>query len=156
MLRRWVEEKYHLPWNHEVFQDLTVLELLTMYWEDYYLKHPVDARRTKSGHVVYQTGDPLIDKWERELEAGLEPDLTEGLSSEERAKEKQALERAKRRAGQTEREKDLGEGFDDDYSKMAAAATAPPLEAEQVDEETRTLLTQAGVALLGEGVKQRM
>jgi hypothetical protein len=153
MLRRWAEEKYQLPWNHEVFQDSTVLELLTIYWEDYYLKHPVDARRTASGHVVYQTGDPLIDKWEREQAAGLEPDLTEGLPPEERAKEKRALERLKRRAAQREQEKTLGDGFADDYSKMAAAA--PVLEPDEVAEETTELLTQAGVALLGAGVKQR-
>lgn len=32
------------------------------------------------------TGDPLIDKWEAELSAGLTPDLTEGMSPAEKEK----------------------------------------------------------------------
>ncbi len=33
-----------------------------------------------------ETGDPLFDKWEKELAMGIEPDLTEGLPQEEKEK----------------------------------------------------------------------
>jgi hypothetical protein len=92
-----------------------------MFWEDHYRRNPVDARRTERGEVVYTTGDPLIDKWERELEMGLEPDLTEGLSPEEREKEHRALERIKARKNKLKQvSEELGEGFTEDYSQMSA------------------------------------
>lgn len=125
-----------------------------MYWEDYYLKHPVDARRTKGGHVVYTTGDPLIDKWERELEAGLEPDLTEGLSMMEREKEKRALERLKRRQRQDQIAESHGlkdEGFSDSYSRDSD----PVVDPRELDRQMTETLTEAGVALLGAGVDRK-
>jgi len=82
-----VEEKYKIPWTHEAIQNQTFIELLTNYWEDYYIEHPLEAKKSPSGEVVFQTGDPLIDKWEQELAMGLNPDLTEGFSSEEKEKE---------------------------------------------------------------------
>ena len=96
---------------------MTLLELLTDFWEDYYQKNPVDAKRLPSGEVMFQTGDPLLDKWERELAEGLEPDLMEGLSPEERAKEERAREKfsVQFKKKQEEEEKLLGDGFDDNY-----------------------------------------
>ncbi len=35
---------------------------------------------------MLETGDPLIDKWERELAMGIEPDLLDGMSDEYRRK----------------------------------------------------------------------
>lgn len=88
LLRRWWEDKYRLPWTHETCQDYTYIELLTLFWEDYYHKYPVEAKRISDGkEVKFVTGDPLIDKWEEEIAKGLDPDLTEGLSPEDRAKE---------------------------------------------------------------------
>lgn len=40
----------------------------------------IDAILSDQAHSeILQTGDPLVDKWERDLEQGREPDLTEGL-----------------------------------------------------------------------------
>lgn len=86
-----------------------------MFWEDYYQKHPVDARRTKDGHVVFSnTGDSLIDKWEKEIAMGLDPDLLEGVSVEEREKERRAFDRL-RQVGDVVKRLEVEEGFSDDY-----------------------------------------
>jgi hypothetical protein len=119
MLRQWWEEKYHLPWTHETCQELSVFELMVMFWEDYYRKNPTDAKRTASGEVFFNTGDPLLDKWEKEIAMGIEPDLMEGLSHEEREKEKKALERLIARKNKTKQaEEELGDGFSEDYTSL--------------------------------------
>lgn len=124
MLKRWAEAKFKLPWRHSVFQEATLLELLTDFWEDYYLKNKIAARTTKDGHVVFDnTGDALIDKWERELAAGLDPDLLEGCSPEEREKERQALERLKAKkvlADKVNHEK-ANDGFSENYTAFQKA-----------------------------------
>jgi len=108
VLRRWVEDKYKLPWTHEAIQDQTLLELLTSYWEDYYEDHRLEAQRDSKGEVTFSTGDPYIDKWERELAMGLEPDLLEDLPSwhREGSKPKQ-------------QEEDT-DGFNEDYRRIAS------------------------------------
>jgi len=74
-------------------------ELLVEFYEDYYSEHPDEARRVfnKADGQFYfeETGDELLDKWERELEQGLTPDLEEGLSQS--AKERLQKEREKRK-----------------------------------------------------------
>lgn len=42
------------------------------------LKMQEDAHWTDSPKPIHVTGDPLIDKWERELAQGKVPDLDEG------------------------------------------------------------------------------
>jgi hypothetical protein len=49
------------------------------FFEDYYIKDP-SARLDKGDGATKVTGDPLIDKWERELADGLVPDLSEGMT----------------------------------------------------------------------------
>jgi hypothetical protein len=92
------------------------MELLTMFWEDYYLNNPIDARKNDKNEVQYVTGDPLIDKWEEEIAKGLSPDLTEGLPPEARAKEREAVIRSERKQIiQSKAEKELGLGFTESY-----------------------------------------
>jgi len=50
------------------------------FFEDLYTNNPSEAH---DGDTPYVTGDPLIDKWEKELSEGLTPDLSEGMSSDE-------------------------------------------------------------------------
>jgi hypothetical protein len=117
MLKRWWEAKYHLPSSHELFQKQTLEELLTSFWEDYYLKNKIATHTTKDGQVVFSnTGDALIDKWEREYAMGLEPDLLDGVSPEEREKERIALERLLRQKDLVKRVEEKNEGFSDDYT----------------------------------------
>ena len=95
--------------------------MLVMFWEDYYHNNPIDAKRTPSGEVFFSTGDPLIDKWEREISMGIEPDLLEGLSPEQREKEQKALTRLLVRKGKMQlAEEEIGDGFEEDYSSMLA------------------------------------
>lgn len=114
-MRRWAEAKYKIPWTHEAFQQQTLLDLLTSFWEDHYADNPLEAKRTPSGEVTFQTGDPLLDKWEREIAEGYEPDLTEGLSDKDREKERRALEKRMKRQQKVEASKDLGDGFSENY-----------------------------------------
>ena len=117
LLRQWVEEKYKLPLSHEAFSEWTMLDMLTAFWEDHYHRHPTEAKRVDGGkEVKFSTGDPLLDKWEEEISRGLEPDLTEGLSPEARAKEFAARERSLARgAAAQEANEAIGDGFADSY-----------------------------------------
>lgn len=94
---------------------------MVSFWEDYYRKHPIDAKKTKDGDVRFETGDPLIDKWESELARGLTPDLTEGLDSVRR-------ELVRRKKEETIKKEELKasldnledfEGFSEDYTVRA-------------------------------------
>jgi hypothetical protein len=83
-LSRWWSEKYKLPSNHELFQNQTILELLTEFWLDHYYHTPLEVYRNEDGQVVFSdTGDELIDKWEKELAEGKTPDYLEGFSNEQ-------------------------------------------------------------------------
>lgn len=108
-LRRWWTDKYKLPSTHEAFQNATIEDLLVEYYEDYFDANPSEARKEQSdedGEFYFtNTGDPYVDKWERELAAGIVPDLTEGMSEqakEELRKEREAIERAKGFSGMIE------------------------------------------------------
>jgi len=84
MIRRWWQEKYRLPSNHELFQTSTVFDLLVDFWEDYYHRNALEAYRNEKGEIQFSnTGDELIDKWEKELADGKTPDYMEAFSEEE-------------------------------------------------------------------------
>lgn len=71
--------------------------------------------RGEDGEIVIDdTGDPLLDKWERELAMGLEPDLEEGLSEEE--KQKLAGERNKSKKVRSAATEAL---VNDDFTQLA-------------------------------------
>ena len=110
-------EKYKLPLSHEAFASWSLLDLLTGYWEDYYAKNPTEAKRSADGkEVKFVTGDPLIDKWEDEIAKGIEPDLTEGLTVQDRERVLAAREVNKDRAQAAQQANtDLGDGFEDSY-----------------------------------------
>ena len=95
--------------------------MLILFWEDHYRKHPLDAKRTATGEVFFNTGDPLLDKWEREIAMGLEPDLLEGLPPEEREREKRALARLVAQKNQTDQANStIGDGFTENYESALA------------------------------------
>jgi hypothetical protein len=60
-------------------------------YEDYFESHPeAQVRRMvhgPSGTSYFQTGDPTVDRWEREIADGLEPDYDEGMTAEQREME---------------------------------------------------------------------
>lgn len=69
----------------------------------------------EDGRVVYaNTGDALIDKWERELAMGLEPDLLEGVDPEERRREDEALRKLQGQQAAVGAE-GLKDGFSESY-----------------------------------------
>ncbi len=134
-LRRWWVEKYKLPWTHECAQESTLEDLLVEYYEDYFHKHPEEARKELAveGEFTFdETGDALLNKWEAELARGVTPDLEEGLSPAERQKLKHERERAQQ--GRNDMRK-LGL-IQDDYTKEDAryaskmVAVGSPEEAE--------------------------
>lgn len=57
----------------------------------------------------------MIDKWERELAQGLEPDLMEGLSTEARRKEEAAWEKLRQANKPPLAELENLEGFEESY-----------------------------------------
>lgn len=65
------------------------------FWEDYYHDHPLESHRQEDGHIVFETGDPLIDKWEQQIARGEKPDLTEAFSPDELRRIQATLRRAK-------------------------------------------------------------
>lgn len=73
--------------------------MLVEFYEDYFEENPSEKRKEIAGDGVFHftnTGDPQIDKWEREIAQGLTPDLTEGMTDtqkEELKKEQEAFKR---------------------------------------------------------------
>lgn len=126
-----METKYSLPLTHDAFQDLTLFELSIWFWEDYYQKNPIEAKKSHDGHVQFHSDDPLIDKWEREIAQGLTPDLTEGLSPEQKAKERQAVVELRKEAKSKKQQElfaeTLGDGFADDYSLDSLESDLPTI-----------------------------
>jgi uncharacterized protein YmfQ (DUF2313 family) len=120
-LRRWWVKKYNLPWTHEAAQCLSHFEILTEFYEDYFEGDKTALYKEvadESGHVVLpDTGDELIDKWERELAQGLTPDLEEGMTPEAR---KMAEEEKKEAVEKKLYGKALGGGFSEDYKSQKA------------------------------------
>lgn len=106
-LKRWWSKKYDLPANHELFEKQTINELLQEWYEDMVFRRlelldrletedlsfdesNVLRRQIESiDKILAEEGeedefeDDLIDKWERELEAGEIPDLDEGIEDGE-------------------------------------------------------------------------
>ena len=97
--KRWWANKYKLPPNHELFQSLSLSELLIEMYEDLMmtkrelLQDLEKARGEERADLVERIGhidrilnggeqkfstDPLIDKWEKEWADGQMPDLDEG------------------------------------------------------------------------------
>jgi hypothetical protein len=94
-LRRWWTNKYKLPSSHPSFQNATLPDLMIEFYEDLHEeRETLEARRRRSkledherdrltsiqgildGEAI-EFGDPLIEKWEREIAEGRIPDLDE-------------------------------------------------------------------------------
>lgn len=87
MLQKWWTKKYNLPWNHELFQERTLFDLLVEFELDWFEKNPLEAHRNEDGHIQFKnTGDNLIDKWEQQIADGSEPSYDDMLTPEVRAK----------------------------------------------------------------------
>lgn len=91
-LARWFTKKYQTPWNHELFQERTLLDLLVEYHLDVFDAKPLEVHRNADGEIQLQdTGDDLIDKWEQQIAEGDDVDLWEAFSPEAIEKIKQRL-----------------------------------------------------------------
>lgn len=98
MLQRWWSTKYSIPWTHDLFQDQCLDELFTQWYEDLYEKHPLEAQRNENGEVQFETGDPVLDKWEEEIAAGRSINMEEAFNPDALKTIKERLERAKIRS----------------------------------------------------------
>ena len=76
VLRRWACAKWLIPPSDPRLLDLTESELLVLYYEDAVQEgrvamgvdgRPLRERRTSGGESYYETGDPEIDRMEREF-----------------------------------------------------------------------------------------
>lgn len=124
-------DKYKLPWTHNLFQDANEFELLVEFYEDLFDEHPAEALGAAKGedgeYHLEDTGDPLIDKWEAEYAMGLEPDLTEGLSDEAKAKlekEKAKAKGARKAVNELESMGLVDERYDSRYASRGSAEEA--------------------------------
>jgi len=82
-LEKWWTGKYHLPWNHDLFQTRTLFDLLVEYQLDYFESNPLEVHRNPDGHIQFVTGDEVIDRWEAAVARGETPNLAADLFSEE-------------------------------------------------------------------------
>lgn len=145
LLRRWWTSKYKLPWTHECAQSSTLEDLLVEYYEDFYEKNPSEARKvfSENGEFFFEsTGDPLLDKWEEELQKGLIPDLEEGMSAADKEKLKAERASVRRARGAAE---ELFKGPDDARLKKYQESMPPKTRREQ-----ELLQQQARYGMLGE------
>lgn len=113
-----------------MFQNSNDFELLVEYYEDLFASDPrasLQAVIGEDGEGTFEgTGDPLIDKWEKELAMGIDPDLSEGLSKE--AREELAVKHKKRSVvkEQLNQLNQIDENYDDPKykSKFVTPGTA--------------------------------
>lgn len=54
---------------------------MTEFWEDYYASHKSEMYDLNAPFTTL--GDPLVDRWERQVRSGQMPDLMEGLNDGE-------------------------------------------------------------------------
>lgn len=114
--------------THDAFQDLTPFELLVWFWEDHFERNPIEAKKVGvDEEVQFVTDDPLINKWEDEIARGLVPDLMEGLTNEQRQRERNSLEKLKNRKTQIKKAEKAGDGFSDDYTDVPFDAAGLPV-----------------------------
>ena len=69
---------------------------------------------------VFITNDPLINKWEKEIHAGEEPDLLEALAPEDRKRVEARLARRRRKTEpvvESPNVEPVEDEFHDDYTK---------------------------------------
>ncbi len=108
--------KYGLPPTSDEYLRYTPEELIVEFFEDYFESHPAERLERQvheaSGQPYFVTGDPLIDKWEREIAEGREPDLDEALTPAQRETEESHLARLRAAAGELEGWSGLEERFD--------------------------------------------
>lgn len=99
-LKRWWSDKYKLPPNHRLFLDQSIADLNLERFEDYLLRREELKEQLDEDNIDhdYATAirkeiaeldkilgeesvveDDIVDKWERQLEAGEIPDWDEGL-----------------------------------------------------------------------------
>ena len=95
------------------------MDLLITFWEDHYQRNSLESKRREDGEIMFETGDPLIDKWERELAMGIQPDLFEGLPKKSR-QEHEINMKAQRETMQRIPDIEANfDGFSEDYSQKA-------------------------------------
>ena len=82
-LRIWWTKKYQRSPQSDEFLGYTLFELVTEFFEDYFAQNPDERFKYNER---FETGDPIIDNWEKELAAGKIPDLTDGLTETQREK----------------------------------------------------------------------
>lgn len=81
LLRMWWTKKYQKSPKSAEYNEYTIWEMMVEFFEDLYSENPAEAH--EDGDVPHVTGDPLIDKWEKEIAEGLTPDLSEGMTPDE-------------------------------------------------------------------------
>lgn len=95
-VKNWWVKKYNLPANHELFETQSLAEITLEMFEDMLLKKKeiekqLETASSKQVGFLYEqlnvlnaalgeaviVEDELVDRWERELEQGITPDLNE-------------------------------------------------------------------------------
>ena len=98
-IRRWWSRKYKRPANDPLFEERSMSEWVREMYEDFYerkaeivaqLEDDMTPMSEKSNLITRLEGinkilgedlgysaDPLSDKWEREIQEGIDPDLNE-------------------------------------------------------------------------------
>jgi hypothetical protein len=113
ILAKWWTKKYNLPWNHDLFQDRTLFDLMVEFQLDYFENNPLEAHRNEDGHIQFKnTGDDLIDKWEQQVARGETPSMSQDMFDDETlAKIERLRARGRARTG-------IGGTFKDVYDEV--------------------------------------
>ncbi len=84
VLATWWTKKYNLPWNHDLFQDRTLFDLMVEFQLDFFENNPLEAHRNEDGQIQFMnTGDDLIDKWEEQVARGETPSMSQDMFDDE-------------------------------------------------------------------------
>lgn len=128
-MQRWWTRKYSLPWNHDLFQERTLFDLMVEYNLDFFAENPLEVHRNEDGHIQFKnTGDDLIDKWEEQIARGETPNMAQDMFDEE-ALEKLERLRARGRARTGGLRAGGGGSMKDVFEEVARDAMRQGLEA---------------------------
>ena len=83
-LRMWWTKKYQKSPRSPEYESYTIFDLMVEFFEDYYDQNKTEMYDLDLPFSTF--GDPMIEKWEKEIRSGIVPNLMEDLPPEEAEK----------------------------------------------------------------------
>lgn len=119
-MQRWWCKKFNRPRKDPLLLSYTYEELMVEYFEDLIEADPNEAfspAALEEGRVVRTSGDPVADRWQREIAEGKAPEIVVDVPEADRERLKRWLAKGKPVEEPSLPEEISVEEFADDYTK---------------------------------------